>query len=755
MRTQTISTRFTMRCLAAAIAACFGAAQADDDAVTDLTKPASEVSAGVGAVSGSNPRERSLFGQYNGLRKEDAYFLLDLDVVKRDDATGTWLTLYGRDLGLDSREARVQWDRQGNFKIYGEYWELTRWYPRTVNTGLDGAGTTTPVVNALAATGTGANLDLKTERKRAGAGAEKWFGRNLLLELNFTNETKEGARLFGRGFTCPSGAAPTGVCTALATGANQWALLMLPEPIDSTTRQFEMKATWLGERFSVTGGYYGSFYDNHNGALVDTINGNLVNGLGQPMGQGGGVPLTAGLRGILSLPMALPPDNQAHQFYVSGNFAFTPTTRATFKYGYTHATQHDDFLTNGLTGAPAGVSNYGGVLNTTLAQLGITSRPWSRLTLNGNIRYEDRKDESPLALYNIEGANRYTNGTYSLKKTNAKLEASYLMAGNVRGTLGVDYESMDRGQFSSPECIDLGDGPCIGDSVAGISAVRAKTEEIGVRGELRRSLAEDITGAVIVSHAERTGSSWLKPNALPVTGTTALSDDAIYNRTAIFPFIFMDRERNKVKLMADWSPAERLSVQVNGEYGRDRYHGPTTKGLDQTDLTMAGIDASYALNDAWSVTAFYTYAQTGLKVAHSTGYVANIKDRNNTLGLAVKGKPNPRWKVGADLLWIDDRNIYGEQLDGQASAANVAFLSQTGGLPDVVWRDLRVKLFGQVALQRNADLRFELIHDRQKLDEWTWGYNGVPFFYSDNTTVTLVPRQNVTFVAVRYAYRFR
>jgi len=170
---------------------------------------------------------------------------------------------------------------------------------------------------------------------------------------------------------------------------------------------------------------------------------------------------------------------------------------------------------------------------------------------------------------------------------------------------------------------------------------------------------------------------------------------------------------------------------------------------------MAGIDATYALTDAWKLSAYYTYAQQGLKVAHSTGYVMNLKDRNNTMGLGVKGKPTPRWNVGADLLWIDDRNIYAEQLDGSASAANVAFLAQSGGLPDVVYRDLRIKLFGQVALQKNADLRFELVHDRQQLNEWTWGTNGVPFFYSDNTTVVLVPRQNVTFVAVRYAYRFR
>jgi hypothetical protein len=47
------------------------------------------------------------------------------------------------------------------------------------------------------------------------------------------------------------------------------------------------------------------------------------------------------------------------------------------------------------------------------------------------------------------------------------------------------------------------------------------------------------------------------------------------------------------------------------------------------------------------------------------------------------------------------------------------------------------------------------VHDRTKLDEWTWGYNGASFLYSDNTTVGLNPSQNVTFVSVMYQYRWK
>ena len=54
-----------------------------------------------------------------------------------------------------------------------------------------------------------------------------------------------------------------------------------------------------------------------------------------------------------------------------------------------------------------------------------------------------------------------------------------------------------------------------------------------------------------------------------------------------------------------------------------------------------------------------------------------------------------------------------------------------------------------------AEVGLDLVHDRTRLNEWTWGYNGVPFLYSDNTTVSLNPNQNVTFVGVRYIYRWQ
>ena len=88
----------------------------------------------------------NVFTQYNGLYKDDAYFLLDFDYVRRDPETGTWTVVRGKDLGLDTREVSFLYGPQGRYKLFGEYWELTRYYPRTINTGVQGIGTTSPTL---------------------------------------------------------------------------------------------------------------------------------------------------------------------------------------------------------------------------------------------------------------------------------------------------------------------------------------------------------------------------------------------------------------------------------------------------------------------------------------------------------------------------------------------------------------------------------------------------------------------------------
>lgn len=735
---------FGQTLIALSVLAAFGPARAADAPdIAQLTAPGtSSVSVGIGGATGDS-KDRARFGLYNGLRKDSAYGLLGFDYVNADDATGRWTIFEGRNLGLDSRELGFTVRQLGEWKLYGQYGELVRHDPRTINTGLVNAGTTTPTVVLLGAPGTGQELNLELKRKGLTLGGEKWFGNSLQLEVNFKNEDKDGARLFGKGFACASGAAPG--CLGPTATRTGWALLLLPEPINSTIRQLDAKLTYSGDRLLLTGGYYGSFYTNANGNLTPTVPATLNNALGTPL------PLNTGLQSILQLPMALPPDNQAHQLYLSGNFRFTPTTRATFKYAYTHATQHEDFLSMGLANAPVGVSNLGGVVDTNLAQVGLTARPIPKLSLLANVRYEDKKDKTPIYFYNIEGATTFTNSQNSSKRLTGKLEGSYQLPAGLRATLGLDYESLDRGK------------PVATTQIAGLSALRQKTDETGYRLELRRAMSETLTGSLSYASHRRNGSAYL--SRVPGAGFPEVSDATISAASAtnvVVPAMLMDRTRDKWKALANWSPGNRLSLQFWVEDGKDNYSGPApsgagqpNKGLRDNGLRFYSLDAAYTLSDAWKLTAYYSYGDQVIHVNHSTGYQVALRDRSDSIGLGIVGKPSGRLQMGADLSYINERNIYDQTLSPGASATNTAFLAASGGVPDVTFRQLRLKVFGQYAVQKNSYVRLDLVHYRSYLNEWTWGYAGVPFAFSDNTIITAKQDQHVTFIGASYIYKFK
>jgi len=740
--------------IALAVLAAFSPARAEDEAdIAKLTDPSGgSVSIGIGASSGDST-DRARFGLYNGLRSSSTYGLLGFHYLNRDDATGTWTNAEGRNLGLDSREMSFSREKQGDWKFNAGYSEIIRHDPRTINTGLIGAGTTTPTVVRLATPGTGSDLDLQLKRKGLTLGGDKWFlGNALQFQVNFKNEDKDGARLFGKGFACASGAAPgCGAPSATATG---WALLMLPEPVHSNIKQVDARLNYNTDKLLLSGGYYGSFYTNSNGTLTPTVPGALNSPLGTAL------PLSAGLQGILGLPMALPADNQAHQLYVSGNYRFTPTTHATFKYAYTHGTQNEDFLGSGLAGAPAGRSNLGGVVDTSLYQVGLTARPMPKLSMLANVRYEDKKDKTPIDYYNVEGAatTAFTNSNNSHQRLNAKVEGSYQLPANYRATLGVDYEEMDRGM------------PVITTEVAGLTALREKTYETGWRAELRKVMSETLTGAIGYSSARRSGSDYTVVGAggggvpFPVVdaGTLVATSSAT---SIVVPAMLMDRKRDKWKLSANWAPTQRMSLQFLVEDGQDSYSDgltprgtatvpQTPKGLRGTGVRLYSIDAAYAMSDTWKLNAYYSHGDQTLNVNHSTGYMLAFKNTNDSLGLGITGKPTSRFQMGADLSYINDKNVYDQTMSPGAAAANVTFLA-ANPLPDVTFNQIRLKLFGEYALQKNAFIRLDLIHQHSKLDEWTWGYNGVPFAYNDNTTIGAKQTQNVTFVGVTYNYKFQ
>jgi MtrB/PioB family decaheme-associated outer membrane protein len=712
MTTSVFAYRAHKTVVALAVSAACVAAQAQTEGAQTT------ISVGLGAVTGSSA-DRAQFGQYNGLHTDRKVIVTtDIDYSLRKIDSPTWVQFEGSNLLGDSRELHLVWKNPGNWKLSADYGELVHYNPNTVNTGLLGGGSATPQVLPLLA-GTGTDYDLKTKRTGMGLGLAKFITPALQFELDLKSEKKEGARISGIGMNCPSVIAPS-------CGANTgWALLMLPEPINAQHSQIDARISYALEKLRFTLGYYGSIYRN----AVDTLNPSVPTSLNT----------NAALIALLNNPVALAPDNQAHQLDLSGSYDLTPTTRGTFKLGYATATQNADFASTGLSSAPAGVSNLGGLVNTRLAKIGLTSRPIAKLSLLADLRYDDKNDQTPIALYNTEGTSTYTNRDLSSKKSNGKLQASWQFNSDYRGTLGADYEAIDRGVYTATS------------AVSGINALRQNTREKGVRAELRGRMADNFSGTVGVFSSRRDGSNWLKDNSgLGVTEVSNPADPVTgFLPTAIFMPTLADRQRNKIKLFTDWQPSESLTLQISAEKGTDKFTTPSVYGLRDTGMNQFSIDWGYALSDNWALNGYASRGVQTFNQARPAGYLMAFDNTNLAASIGFTGKASSKLNVGGNLTYVGDKSVYAQTADATADAYSQTLLATSGGLPDVVYRQTALKLFGKYALEKGAAVRLDLVYQRASVNDWTW----TAFSYSDGTTVTQKPTQNVGVIAVTYVYQ--
>ncbi len=777
--------------LAAALLVAFGNSYAQQtEEVQALISPnGSSVSVGAGAISGESNARR--FGQYTGLNKDGAV-LLDFESVTRDDATGTWTNISGRNLGLDTRDLNFSRQVQGDWKFGVDYNEIVRNDPYVINTGMTGIGTSSPVINLIktpampagyaAATGlaasngvAGHDENLKLKRTALGIGGDKWISPGLQLEVNFRNEDKKGARMFGRVGITSSDMIYSPTQGAGALGGNV-ALLLTPEPIDSNIRTIDTKLNFSHDKLAVTGGYYGSFYTNNMGSLTPVVPGTLNRGA---LWDGGATLLgCANLTGactiqqIASSAVALPADNQAHQLYFSGTYAYSDTTRTNFKLSYTHATQDEGFAGIGLSPSITAPASLGGALDTTLLQFGLAMRPVKDLSVNASLRYEDRNDMTAVRVYNygktgaaLDATNNWASG--SQQRTDAKFDATYRLAAGYSVLAGAEWERKKNPVLPNNTAI-YGTGGLL---------VRETTDESGLHLGFRKAMAEDLSGALSMEYkVRRSGDDWKSGDNAKGNTVVVKAADGAY----VLPDMYMDRDRTKLRANMDWDPSENLSVQAVLEHAQDDYKRAWTPVTTQVIAIQPGartvsndsvtLDASYKVSEVWQIGGYWTHSESRWSV-NKSGLGDDTKNLTNTFGLSVKGKVSPGFLVGFDVLAADDvttlQNFVAPTVAGlaaQGTLTNANLAGNIGGyngtrspggnyLPTITYNSVKLNLYGVYDLDKKSSVKVNMAYQELKSDDWQWSYNGVPFVYSDNTTVSN-PNQSVTFVGVSYVRKF-
>lgn len=714
MTMQNQQTACRVAAVAAAVAAAFssGAFAQEVDDMTRLIKPESTVRFGIGSIDVDNAR----FGQYRGLQDSGVYGIADVDVLRRDDATGTWLKLHGRNLGLDSRELGLTYGPQGNWKVWLDYRELPRQSQYTINTGLQGVGS-----ERLHVQSTGKrDIVPEVKREKLSAGFQKHLSDKWMARVGFSSEEKDGERLFGRG-------------TSAAPAPNRW-FNFLTEPIDSTISQWEAILAYNGPRFQIQGGYHGSQYSNHNTRLDVT---------------GGGTGLNLAGAGTLS-PIALPPSNDAHQFFIDGGYTFTPTTRASFKVSHTKATQNDAFIGNppgvvnsASTGNSSGRARLGGHVDTTLGYVSLSSRPLPKLSLIASLRYEDRDDKTPVVRYidtTATGNHDGRNEVRDYRAEQGKFEANYQLPAGYRVVLAAEHERKERNT-----------------SAVRVVSYRERTEEASWRAELRKTMSETLTGAIAYINSDRTGSDFAVNRTF---GGGA-------GRNLIAPIHLADRDREKVRLSLDWVPIESLNLQLIAEDSRDTYGTRAELGLGarKGDSQLYSLDATYHVTDAWTLTGWATHAANTARQATAVAapeaislntaqinalniWSAALVNTSDAVGLGTNMKVGSKLKVGADFEFSQDRAEY--RLARERGTMNLP------AIPDIKYRTATFRLFGSYALQKNQGFRLDFVHDRRVIDDWTWE----TWVYqantagADGTTIRQDETQTTNFVGLSYYYKW-
>ena len=695
--------------LCAALAISPGLALAEEPEIEALTKPESEVSVGLGYWSKDRPR----LGTYDGMNQKGFYGLFDAFINRRDDATGTWFILDARNLGLETREVRAEWLRQGDLGVFVEYSRTPRDEPYTVHTAVQGIGTTTQrVPTPSAAPAALGELHLGTVRDAYGAGFNKFLGGGYEVRVNVRSEDKKGDRLWGRG------------------GAPEFAA----EPIDSSIRQLEAVLAYTGQSFQIQGGYYGSWYTNRN-SLVDTA-------------------LTSGASPFF---LSLPLDNEAHQFFVNGGYNLSERTRATFKASYTRATQDEQIPVGAgvpvFSGAP---THLDGRLDNTLLQAGLSSRTSSTFSWLANLRYYESDEKTPQVriVQPAGGCGTCVDNTpLRFETLSGKLEGTYRMGQGLSVIGGLEHAKQERD-------VPVGNLNAGGLDTQRYVPWRAELDETTYRVELRRALAQTLNGRVAYLHSRRDGSEF----------TPAAADAPQSN--LINPIHIADRERDKVKLMLDWAPLEPLTLTFNVEHAKDEYGHSDTRpyGLREGTARLYSIDAAYVISERWQVSAWYTRDHTeanqvGQRNANGGAAEAvkdaHLEDIGNTIGAGIRGVLMPRLKAGADLLYSRNVNKYPETIT--RTGAGTVFPTAAGvtgaPLPDITNTMTRINLHALYSLQKSSEVRLDYIYERWQTDDWSWMFaNGTTFTYgttTDGTQVAQGPKQIAHFLGARYIYRFQ
>jgi MtrB/PioB family decaheme-associated outer membrane protein len=587
----------------------------EESELTELTRPKSTIEAGVGGVTDSNWK----FGQYNGLNNSGAYGIGNFDIRgggAYDSSDATRWRITGKNIGLENRSFTGEYKDQGKYKLDFGYDEIPMNLNNSFQTPYLGTGGADLILPGNWQYPTNNNMrtlpasdysvfhtiNMGTKRERIDGGFSYFFNPQWEAQASMRHENKNG--------TQPLGAPIVGVRAVI-----------LPNPISQSTDQINASMKYTGDKGYGQFAYYGSLFHND-------INGvTFQNPFGAPIGN---VPAFGRMSSM--------PDNQFHQFSLTGGYNFSPATKLVANGAYARNWQNQDFLpynTSVNGGGTLPTSNLNGDVETKAVNLKLTHKVNKDLNFASAYKYDERDNHTPINEYIFFDADglgvtgtptERSNTPYSKRIQQGNLGANYSFAQGHWLKAGYELQNIDR--WCNRTWISCADTP-------------TTTENTG-RLDYRGSFFDRINSKLGYAYSYRSADNYNQDNAL---WAKLPQDAALYNRIAatglpawgpalpwaapgdalnqaVFPnnnpasvdgdinglrrFNTANRERQKVNAYVDYQVTNKLSMGVGGDFRYDNY--PNSRfGLQSSRNWGINLDSSYAFNEDTSVQLFYSY----------------------------------------------------------------------------------------------------------------------------------------------------
>lgn len=608
------------------------------------------------------------FGNYRGLESEGVYGALGIDLLYRSE-DARYLDVYGERLGLDSRRLSIEGGEQGRYTITLDYDETPHYRADDTRTIFLGAGTpsqTLPAEWVRAGTtdqmtsldGGLRPVDIKHKRETVRLGFEVKRKSPWRYRVDLEQSTKEGSLIKGASFI--------------------FRAVELAAPVDYETTRVEAAVGYVQDNWQLEGSYNLSVFENDH---ESTRWQNPFLGInGADLGE-----------------LAQPPDNQFHQFMLSGSWQQSRWLTLSGQVAVGRAEQDEPFLAptlnSNIESPVLPRSNLDGEVDTQIVNLRATSNLTDKLRAKLQFRYDERDNDTPgdsfvqvVSDTFVTDARRYEPYSYERSRVDAKFD--YRVTSDLKVTASVARKEMER-SLQEVEETDT--------NMYSFKARATPTSRLNINAE--------------VSREER--SNDLDPTLL---GPQVNPD--------LRRFHFAEKDRDVLRLVADYAIRDNLIASIFTEHADEEF-SDTLIGLSKGRSESYGLDLSGAFSDHITAHAFVAFESLDAEILGADNiedaqWRADQEDRFRIAGIGVNfGQLPGKWISGrVDFSYASaDGDIRVEKRDAEPN------------FPSLETRRYTLEASVERQVRENLDLRFGYLLGRLTEDD----------FFRDDVVADTIP----------------